>query len=173
MSSHAHAPARARAYFSTHEDRMAQFRARGFVRDDTLEIQAMAGYLKFSGNIACLGNIVIRVWKSLEVLEMADDPLVVTRTYAYNAFFRGRGNILRVDNIHEHPGHADGHHKHRYDWRSGEELAISPEWIGEGKWPLLGTFIEEIEDFYWTVANDLADRDAFPDLSMLRDESDS
>jgi hypothetical protein len=111
---------------------MEALRAEGFVQGDSLEWYAGGGLLWLEGEIACCGNIVINVKKALEIVDASDpdNPDVQTFLYAYNAHIRGHGNISRYDNEHAHPGHADAHHKHVYDWHSGEQIAGSPfEWI--------------------------------------------
>lgn len=143
---------------------MAKFRAGGFVVDDTLEYEFLAGTFGIAGEIACRGGIVIRVDKTLEMAEGADDPLVLTFVYAYNAFVRGHGNLLRHDNAHTHPGHADEHHRHDFDWRTGEERPGSPTWVGAAGWPTLGGFIEELERWYWEHRDEFPDPDAAPRL---------
>lgn len=122
---------------------MEQLRSSGFVGADTLEFEAYAGHILLEGEIACLGEIVVSVWKHLSILDDNDDPYVQTERYAYNAFVRGHGTFLRVDNSHAHHGHADAHHRHFGDWRTDDDLPGSPEWIGAERWPTLGAFIEE------------------------------
>jgi hypothetical protein len=91
----------------------------GFERIDT-------GFL-LKGEIACLGEIVITVYKELEIVGVvADDFKVQTRRYAYNASVRGFSNFLRYDDAHEYPGHQDRYHRHDFDWRTGHEASRQP-----------------------------------------------
>jgi hypothetical protein len=64
-------------------------------------------------------------------------------SYSYNAFVRGGHNILRYDNAHERLGHPDAHHKHVFDFDTGEELTGSPYPTGPD-WPNLGDVIREL-----------------------------
>jgi hypothetical protein len=50
--------------------------------------------------------------------------------YAYTASVSGYGNIFRYDANHGREGHPDNHHRHDFDWRTGDEVADSPQWKG-------------------------------------------
>src|SRR6266480_447125 len=105
-----------------------------------------AGIFTLTGEISCKGNIAIWVSKALHVVAARrTDVVVQTTRYAYNASVRGHGNVLRHDNIHPHPGHSDHHHRHEFDWRTGKQSALM--WWGEHRWPTLGEFIEEAEQW--------------------------
>lgn len=145
---------------------MDQMRSRGFVGEDTLELEDIgADLLVMSGEIACLGGLVVRVEKYLEVLEgEGDDALVRTVEYKYNAFVRGHNNLLRYDNSHSFPGHADSHHKHEFDWRTGRHLPGFPAWVGEDRWPTLGAVLEELELWYWGNREVLPE--GYPELGL-------
>lgn len=126
-----------------------------------------ADLLVMSGEIACLGGLVVRVEKYLEVSEgEGDDALVRTVEYKYNAFMRGHNNLLRYDNSHSFPGHEDSHHKHEYDWRTGQQFPGFPEWVGEHRWPTLGQVLEELEQWYWKNREDLSEPEAYPELEL-------
>lgn len=92
------------------------------------------------------------------------DAYVQTYQYRYNAFVRSQHNILRYDNTHTYPGHADPHHKHTYDPDTGARLPDSPHWIGQDDWPTLGEVIEEVERWYWEHRAKLDNPEGFPDL---------
>jgi hypothetical protein len=143
-------------------------RADGFVGEDTLTLEPLgADMLTMIGEIACLGGIVVRVEKYLEVLEGdALDAYVRTFEYQYNAFVRGRNNILRYDNTHTYDGHGDPHHKHMYDWKTGDPLPNFPAWVGESNWPTLGEVIEELRAWYWENRNELPEPDSYPELEL-------
>lgn len=145
---------------------MDQIRARGFVGTETLEFWEVGdNVLALTGEIACRGLIVVRVEKYLDVLEGEGwNAYVQTFEYSYNAHVRGLNNILRYDNTHIYPGHEDAHHKHEYDWRTGEELPGSPTWVGVNFWPTLGEVLEELEWWYWDNRNSLPQPDVFPQL---------
>jgi hypothetical protein len=116
---------------------MEKLRGSAFVAADILVFEEVPGAtgIFLSGEVACKGCIVVSVEKFLDVLE-GDGPaaLVQTEMYTYNVFVRGGHNILRYDNQHpEHlyQGHQDPHHKHVFDWRSGDEKEGSPTWTGQ------------------------------------------
>lgn len=146
---------------------MDQMRADGFVGEDTLVLESIgAGLLVMFGEIACMGGIVVRVEKYLEVLEGEGlDASVRTVEYKYNAFIRGRNNVLRYDNSHSYPDHADAHHRHEYDWKSGKQPE-SATWVGEHRWPTLNDVLEELRRWYWENREDLPKPDGYPDLGQ-------
>jgi len=159
-----HDPARLSTYQRVHDNRMAQLRSGGIVLRDTLEWEAApGGVLWLRGEIACRGGIVVAVEKKLELRSDEADPLVQTAMYAYNASVRGHDTFLRYDNTHPYPGHADSHHRHDVDWRTGEE-AVS--WIGERGWPTLGTFLEYVERWYWDNRDDLPETAGEPEIGL-------
>jgi hypothetical protein len=131
-----HSPARLSTYVRVHEVRMQQFRDSGFVTDDSLRLNAIgSGFLMMEGEIACLGPILVNVEKRLQIVDGSEDEArVQTLYYAYNASVQGHGNFLRHDNAHfAARSHADEHHAHYFDWRTGEERRVA--WIGAAGWP--------------------------------------
>lgn len=92
--------------------------------------------------------------KTLEVLDSSCDPMVQTFLYAYNANVRDHCSFLRHDNAHVHPGHPDVHHRHEFDWQTGEQTR-PPEWCGVDGWPTLGDFIAAVRDWYYAHMNEL------------------
>ncbi|HEY8205977.1 MAG TPA: hypothetical protein VIG99_00755 [Myxococcaceae bacterium] len=150
---------------------MEHFYAAGFVCADSLTWEADASGVKLAGEIGCKGNIVIHVFKLIALIEPSAHPedvnvLVQTFRYAYNASVRGHGNFLRHDNAHSYPGHPDQHHRHEFDWRTGEELPGLPHWVGTEGWPTLGDFIQEISDWYWQHRDELPEPEAVPVLDL-------
>jgi hypothetical protein len=150
--------------------------AADFVHEDTTDFTSApedeyvtAGIL-LAGEIGCRGRIVIAVRKFLEIVEPSDgDAVVETRIYRYNVSIRGSGNIFRYDNGHPHtlyPDHHDPHHKHLFDWQTGEELPDSPVWVGRDRWPHLSGVIDEARDWYLSNRSALPDPDAFPELNL-------
>lgn len=137
---------------------MTQLRASQFVGADTLELLAWPSRLLMVGDIGCLGNIRVSVEKYLrivtpdatpeDVLAGDHDVEVQTLIYAYHAAVVGHGMILRYDNNHGRPGHADWHHVHRGDWRNANDDAGTVEWIGRDSWPTLGDVIRELGDWH-------------------------
>lgn len=161
-----HGPARFSTYFNTHENRMDDFRSSGFVGEDSMEFTFLeVGFLTIRGEISCLGNIVVRVDKTLAILDDGTtDPPVQTILYAYNAFVRSRNSFLRHDNAHRYPGHSDEHHRHDFDWKTGEHLPGSPSWVGMDGWPTMSKFIEEVRDWYWKNREELPNPDGYGEL---------
>ncbi len=95
----------------------------GFVHADNLEFKEVPGAVTIEGDIACLGNIVVSVLKTLEVLAGEGlEATVQTVTYSYNVRIAGKHNIFRYDNLHMHNDHPDSHHKDVYDWQTGERF---------------------------------------------------
>lgn len=146
---------------------MDRFRSSGFVGEDSLRFSFQeAGLLKIEGEISCLGDIVIRVEKTLIVLDDEPDPLVQTVLYTYNASVREHNSFLRYNNLHRLPGHEDEHHKNSFDWRTEEHLPGSPAWVGEGGWPTLGEFIEEVRRWYWKHREELPNLEDYGSLEV-------
>ncbi len=151
---------------------MRELRKRGFVDEDTMRFipNPVLRGIHIQGAVPCLGRIVVDVDKFLKILEgQDDDALVQTRMYSYNVFFRRGHNILRYDNQHPHdlyPNHHDEHHKHEFNWRTGEPLSEIPRWIGEGNWPTLGEVITEVEKWYWENHHQLPHAGEFPELDV-------
>jgi hypothetical protein len=161
----------------THRRIMGQYLLAGdFVHEDTTDFEPapegeydVPGIL-LMGEIGCRGRIVIAVRKFLEILERRSrDAIVETRFYRYNVSVRGVGNIFRYDNGHPgflYPGHYDSHHKHVWDFQTGEELPHSPMWIDAHQWPLLNRVIDEAAAWRRNNLSILPDPDRFPELSV-------
>ncbi len=108
-----HAPCRLDTYLTVHENVMDRFKRSGFVGDDTLSVDdfSQAGFYFMQGEIACLGNIVITVYKIIDIVASGDVPMVRTSRYSYNVRVMGQHNLFRYDNWHAHRGHPDEHQK--------------------------------------------------------------
>src|SRR3990172_2438968 len=52
------------------------------------------------------------------------NPLVQTLLYSYNLSVQGWNNVFRYDNAHAHGAHADHHHRHAFDWRTGASQGV-------------------------------------------------
>ena len=65
-----HGPARFENYLNAHNSHMDRFRGSGFVDGDTLKVEQSPGQgiATIKGEIACLGCVMIRVYKLLGVL---------------------------------------------------------------------------------------------------------
>ncbi len=130
-----------------------------------------ASLILLVGDIGCLGNILITVEKYLaivtpdatpaEVLDGDHDVVVQTIAYAYHASVRGHGAILRYDNNHPWPRHADDHHVHRCDWRYPDDDPGRVEWVGEARWPTLGEVVREVMDWYYDNRDQLPQADEY------------
>jgi len=135
---------------------MDQFIRDGFVYLDGTSWSSSAGSFFLDGELRCCRGIVIRVYKRVDLVDRTGGVLMVqTGRYAYNASVHEFHNFLRCDNAHPHPGHPDAHHRHRFDWRTGDDLPGSPEWVGSHGWPTLGDFIEEVKGWYWDHFDEL------------------
>ncbi|MEL7352759.1 MAG: hypothetical protein ABG776_12530 [Cyanobacteria bacterium J06555_13] len=128
-----------------------QLRSDKFVGPDSIEIEPGSGELVMRGEIGCKGGILIDVEKTLAIISgWGDEALVETVRYKYNVSLRGLSNILRYDNQDEdfsfRKNHADRHHKHVFDWRTGIQQRV--EWVGADNWPKLNQVIEEMREWY-------------------------
>lgn len=179
----AHAPNNFSNYERIHETVLNQFRESDFIGRETLKFSPWQRYyddlsipqIRLYGEIACRGKIVIRVEKYLDILENSDNnPLVQTVSYAYNASVQGFGNIFRYDNLDDYfvsnNGHMDEHHKHNFNWVTGQQDWGGLVWVGYDNWPTLGQFIAELQIWYWENRGELAqhldDPDSYPKLGL-------
>jgi hypothetical protein len=135
-----------------HLGHMLSLRATGFVGDDTIQLLRFADSLFMVGQVGCKGNVVITVEKLLAV---TDHETVQTVRYSYQATIRNGHKIMRFDNQHAHPGHPDDHHKHVFNYLTGDEFEGSPIWIGADKWPTLSDVIRELADWHHEHYDDL------------------
>ncbi|ACB53126.1 unknown [Crocosphaera subtropica ATCC 51142] len=167
-----HSPNHFRQYIEIHETIIDQFKVKDFIGDETLEFITMGFSYNLIGEIACRGNIVINVDKLIDVISGSGvNALLQTRWYAYNVFVRNRFNLFRYDNQDDYflslgQEHKDEHHKHLFDWETGEELPDSPIWVGEDSWPTLGEVIKETEQWYWSNRDQLEYPDSYPNLDL-------
>lgn len=79
-----------------------------------------------------------------------------TRRYRYHAGVEGptARPIFRYDNTDAKPGHADAHHKHRFDPTTWQEIK-PPRWFGVERWPHLSEAVEELRDWWETTGRHL------------------
>ncbi|MEL6603743.1 MAG: hypothetical protein AAFP20_11025 [Cyanobacteria bacterium J06614_10] len=164
-----HRPNRLKSYLETHETVLAQLRSDGFVGEDNIRLSASSKQLLMYGEIACLGGIVVRVEKALRILESnGSNSLVETDWYAYNVSVRNVANVFRYDNqdvdFTFREGHQDRHHKHVFDWTTGDELEV--QWVGADNWPKLNQVIEEARDWYWANKDQLPEPDRYPAIDL-------
>jgi hypothetical protein len=129
---------------------MQQFVRAAFVQSDTLSMKRYGKYIRVQGEIACAGRLVVTVNKLLELTDSQSDT-VQTLQYSYHLAVRGQHSVFRYDNAHPEflfSGHRDEHHKHLFDWKTGDPLPSSPEWIGAARWPTLGEVLDEARQWY-------------------------
>lgn len=158
-------PHRLQSYLDTHHAHMDSLRREGTVGGDTIEWGPAGGSdFRLHGEIACIGDIVISVDKTLEIQSgNGHQALVLGALYKYNAHLAGNGVIVRYDNVHKHNGHRDEYHKHDGDPFAGTEHPAV--WVGRDNWPTLADVIREVRG--WRDANysRLERPDAFPILN--------
>jgi hypothetical protein len=127
---------------------MRRFVDEGFVVDDGLAFEPLPGGFLLSGEVECLGHIVLEVTKVLTIVGgTTRDPVVQTTSYTYNARIRGVGNILRYCSAHA--DHNSDHHVHRYDVVRGDRRGTTTLHGAPG-WPTLGDVMAEIRDWYFS-----------------------
>jgi hypothetical protein len=161
-----HQPIPFHRYQEIHLTYIEKVVARSFIQKNTLEFRPLLGVINLSGEIACLGNILITVEKSLICEGYGSATTVYTDIYNYNACVRGYGNIFRHDNSHAREGHPDNHHIHEFDWRKNEQGEGKVTWVGEDSWLTLGEFIEKVEKWYWSHKGELPCPDSYPTLDL-------
>jgi len=166
-----HKPNRLQNYLKVHETVLEQFKKRGFVGEDSLEFIPLNKYFILQGEVGCIGGLILKVEKLIRVIEVdSSDLSIQTAWYSYNASIRNSHNVLRYDNQDEdfgfREGHSDEHHKHVFDWQTGDELDESPLWIGADNWPTLGDVLKELEDWYWENKGSLYNPDCYPVLNL-------
>jgi hypothetical protein len=156
-----HRPIDFGSYRRNHDGHMEGLRNSGFVHADNLEFKQRPNSVTLEGEIACLGNIVVSVYKTLEVLGgQGLEATVQTVAYAYNVRIHNQHNIFRYDNLHPIKDFPDNHHKDPYDWRTGERLPS--EWVGQRDWPTLADVLWEAQRWYYEHMNELDNPSGIP-----------
>ncbi len=105
--------------------------------------------VEWKGTLFCSGGIEIHVRKLQEVEQSRRRIRVRTRLYSYHVIVRegdAARSLFRYDNVHQHPGHRDAHHRHSHD-DTGRELHPAI-YVGEDGWPTLADVLEEAERWY-------------------------
>jgi hypothetical protein len=134
-------------YLDAHFGSLARFEDFFLLDASHLAIDEPAeGTITMIGRLFFAHGLFIHVRK---ILERNDRGQVRTVQYSYHAGVIGKDarSILQYDNAHPHPGHADEHHRHRYDCQHWIEIK-PPEWIGRERWPTLGDVIEELYEWW-------------------------
>lgn len=131
-------------YLAVHDSALKHW-ADWFIVANSIIPEMIAGdRLRLSGRLLCQDGLYIDVDKTLEVRA---DGWVRTIRYSYHVGFEGppMRSLFRYDNAHTYvrEGHPDAHHRHAYDWSTGEEIR-SPIHVGYENWPHLSDVIEEV-----------------------------
>ena len=135
-------------YIYQHQRRLEDYPS--FIEDYSLEaeriVKIRTPLLIISIEVVCSPGIKLDILKTAELRGKRREE-ARTKDYSYNASVANKGNILRYDNAHIHPGHFTTHHKHIFD-QNGIEIEGSPIPIEDDKWPHMHQVIEElIEQF--------------------------
>lgn len=136
-------------YLAIHDAQLARL-GEFFVEDDCSQIQLTdEGTLRIEGLIWCKGDTFLDVTKTMEINERDQVRTVYYKYHAGIVLDGETRSIFRYDNAHvyEREGHADAHHKHRFDQDSWEEIR-PPEWVGHDRWPTLTDALEELHEWW-------------------------
>lgn len=138
-------------YLKVHQSYLDLFREYFILDDDLQYLFADGSRFTIRGRIRCQHGLFIDVKKRLDVNIWSQ---VQTYRYDYHAGLEGPLDrpIFRYDNAHVYrrEGHADEHHKHRFDSTTWQEIE-PPEWIGRARWPHLSEVVEELESWWRTT----------------------
>jgi hypothetical protein len=140
-------------YFNAHDKRIADFSDEGFIVENNVSRHWRSeGLIVIMGRLRCQHGTFIDVLKYLEVRILPSRAIVRTQRYRYHAGVEGPANrpIFRYDNSDTKTGHADAHHKHRFDPTTWQEIK-PPVWIGEESWPHLSDVVEELRKWWETA----------------------
>lgn len=100
-------------------------------------------YLRISGQVVCLNNVLLEVEKYLETRRTRPGVLLVrTFSYRYNASVRGKGNVLRYDNGHD----SDEYHRHVFDLETGEQAEY--QLLDRFHFPTFPQILDELEEMF-------------------------
>jgi hypothetical protein len=147
-------------YVQLHNTILERFRGRSFVGGDALELRRYHDYSILEGEIGCLGEIIIGVSKVLKYVGNTTTVEAVRRSY--NVSLRGHANIFRYDDAPHHP-HPDKFHRHEFNWRTGDQIAGSPFWVGSLAWPQFTDVLERAHDWYWDNMLELPNPEFYPE----------
>lgn len=141
---------------SIHESILDEFRE-FFIIETNLRTRLFnEDTLTIRGRIFCQGNLYLDVFK---ILELNHRNQVRTYQYSYQACINAAPSrrIFRYDNAHTYAreGHADPHHKHTFDPRTGVEVRSSPQWVGHEGWPTLADVLTEIHEWHPEIGQHL------------------
>ena len=134
-------------YLQIHARQMQGFEDEGFLEHDGMEFRdRRADRIDIKGRIRFQGGLFLDVAEVLAVRITRGRKHVRVVRYKYHAGIESpqARSIFRYDNSHSYvrEGHPDPHHRHRFDYRTWNELT-PPEWIGEDRCPHMSDVIEE------------------------------
>ncbi|MFN8618990.1 MAG: DUF6516 family protein [Dehalococcoidia bacterium] len=135
-------------YLAAHHSNLRRFEY--FIIDDHVSPILTPTSVVWGGRFVCRDGLEIHVTRVQDVRRRTGRIEVRTRAYSYHALIRGGDgvrDVLRYDNAHPHPAHADAHHKHLWDGAGVERV----EHVSEAGWPTLGDVLAEVES--WWSAN--------------------
>lgn len=108
------------------------------------EIEAEGGlFIVMDAIVHCRKNVILEVTKYFETMRRGRGEgrlYVRTQSYRYNAWIRGKHNILRYDNAHD----LDDYHGHRYDPSTGNLITRSP--MSREEFPLFSEVLDELQE---------------------------
>ena len=110
---------------------------------------------RIAGRLTCRNGLFVDVKKTLRINVLGQ---IRTVEYSYHAGVIGQRNrpIFRYDNAHPYSieGHADAHHRHRFDHVTWEEIE-PPEWVGRDRWPHLDEVVRELMSWWEATGRNL------------------
>ena len=120
---------------------MDSLRATGVVLIDRTRFRVLPSAVIVEGRIDCEDGVIVEAQKELELMtDEGERSWVKTRTFRYQAWKRGSGNILRCESA---GSHRDYPHTHVYPTAGSDENTLiehtDPEDI-----PTLSEFIEDV-----------------------------
>jgi hypothetical protein len=143
-------------YITVHESHLNRFRDYFIDADDLQYTFPSPDRFVIHGRIRCRHALFIDIDKTLA---FNDRQRVRTLYYSYHAGVEGPEDrpIFRYDNAHRYAreGHADEHHKHRFDPATWQEIE-PPTWVGYHGWPHLSDVIEELLAWWDSIGQHLA-----------------
>lgn len=131
------------SYLSAHNGKLRDFEDHFLVRNE-LSYALLPGHVYWVGVLVCVDGIEVHIERVQRSFLRGGARWVQTIFYKYEVLQRRSGRVfevVRYDNIHLQPGHADAHHRHRFD-DDGVEIE-PPEHVGRGGWPNLGKVLDE------------------------------
>ena len=157
-------------YLKVHHSYLDMFRE-NLVLGDSLQYEFPSpDVFEIRGRVACQHDLFVDVDKTLEVNERNQ---VRTIKYSYHAGVEGRRtrSVFRYDNAHRYTreGHADEHHKHRFDPATWQEIE-PPIWIGRDSWPHLSEVLEELQHWWATIGCRLDLPRELSDMTELQED---